>query len=191
MTTLAISPLVPSGWTHPWQLYMLCYLIGIGVLTHLAAAWRGYKVCRKWIRRFLTPPRMPTGERTGAEDSENEVWQEPWDMDDTYEAMAWTPMDGIRHRRLESPGPTPWSDMIVRMNTEDHQELREPPSTMRTTERDTPSSMRSPGERRPRRRETEASERRNSPPLREAVRESGDMLWLVTRRLNSKDSWQL
>ena len=187
-TTLTATPPVPTRWHYSWQFYSLCYLIAIGLLTHLVVAWLGYKLCRQWVRDLLNPPRSPKGDSKGAEEMEDEAWQEPWDMDGEYETMAWTPTDGLRYRSLESPGPTPWANMLARLDGEARGETM---NTSRATERDTPSSMRSPGERRPRRREVDSSEGRNSPPLREAVRESGDMLWLVTRRLNSKDSWQL
>eukprot|EP00913_Durusdinium_trenchii_P011626 g10919.t1 len=139
-TTLTATPLVPIRWHYPWQFYSLCYLIAIGLLTHLVVAWLGYKLCRQWIRNLLNPPRSSKGDSKGAEEMEDEAWQEPWDMDGEYETMAWTPTDGLRHRHLESPGPTPWANMLARLDREAH---RETTNTTRITEMDTLSSMRS------------------------------------------------
>ena len=96
-TTLTATPLVPIRWHYPWQFYSLCYLIAIGLLTHLVVAWLGYKLCRQWIRNLLNPPRSPKGDSKGAEEMEDEAWQEPWDMDGEYE-------DPDRWTSTQAPG---------------------------------------------------------------------------------------
>ena len=89
-----------------------------------------------------------------------------------YNLLEWTPERGIRRRHPQaSPSePAPWRAMV------DHFSPRETRGTegltsAPSTELDTPGT--------------------SSPPLRERVVATRDMLWLVTRRLNSKDSWQL
>ena len=130
------------------------------------------------------------------ESEDNAEWVEPWDMDRDLD-QAWTPPindmpDGelrLRHRdtlnntRADTSTPEQWRSLLDRMAT--------PPRDTRSPPPYWSAELDSPGEFSAERTTPGESSRMASPPLREAVRESGDMVWLVTRRLNTKDNWQL
>ena len=179
-------------YSWPWLRFWLFYLVAIGVLTHLAAVWLG---CRRLVHLIQgcysprsTTRAMDKAEKTrkAAEDDPGEdhqpegedLWVEPWDMDGDnediypYNLLEWTPERGTRRRHPQSSPsePAPWRSLVNHFSPRGTR-ATEGTSSAPSTELDTPGTP--------------------SPPLRERVMASRDMMWLVTRRLNSKDSWQL
>lgn len=198
---IVLRPQELGGQPAPWLAYWAFYLIVIGIFAHVGAAWLGCKKFIAWWKTLHTPRGYPWTwwkAETSTEnyinntlDSEDEEWEEAWDMDqprdylDTY--LDWGPASGIRRRstRPEEPQPEPWRNLLN--STASRERGTEEPSTPNLL--DTPSTRTTALE-------GTSTNRSNSPrsnysPWRESVRESRDMQWLVTRRLNTKDSWQL
>lgn len=169
---IVLRPQELGGQPAPWLAYWAFYLIVIGICARVWTWWRAEEALDD------NHSSMP----------EDEEWEDPWDMNqpkdylDTY--LDWGPAAGVRRRSTRAEEP--WRNLLDTMaNREEEQEDRTTPTLL-----DTPSTTRSPAL------DLASTHRSNSPrsnysPWRETVRESRDMQWLVTRRLNTKDSWQL
>lgn len=137
---IVLRPQELGGQPAPWLAYWAFYLIVIGIFTHVGAAWLGCKKFIAWWKTLHTPRGYPWTwwkAETSTEnyinntlDSEDEEWEEAWDMDqprdylDTY--LDWGPASGIRRRstRPEEPQPEPWRNLLNSMARQKSLQLR-------------------------------------------------------------------
>ena len=196
--TLQAAPGVTTAESFPWRVYLLFYLVATGILANLAfGIWALHQFARVWhrLRPRWTPKMAGEAEESDQEDlPEWDAIGEAWNMDTAggLGRVDDTPPreTGLRHRTGREfehrAQPVAWRQLLDYMTPEmqrNHGTTR--PTSAVSTLLDSHAALRSPGSR------EMTSSRNDSPPLRESVREAEGMSWLVTRRLNSKDSWQL